>query len=73
MFFEGFGIQGDIGTMTSEIIKAIVGLAERFGFAALVAGYFMFRDYRMSLRMAIALEEIGKNLAVIRDRLGEGS
>lgn len=55
--------------LAQEVIKALSDLARQFGFAALVAAYFMFRDYRMSVRFAEALDKIGQNLAVIRDRL----
>ena len=48
-----------------------VNIIQTLGFPIVAAGYFAFKDYRFTSRIAVAMEKIAENLAVIKDRLGE--
>jgi hypothetical protein len=55
--------------MDPKLIDAGVDLFQKVGFAALVAAYFMWRDYKYTGRQTDAAERIATSLAVLSTKL----
>ena len=46
-----------------------VSVIQALGFPTIVAGYFMYRDYKLSQRQTDAMEKVSTHLAVLIEKL----